>query len=35
MIFWNTIHDNIKDYNSILQRNINQAKSYYEDKFKW
>ena len=32
---YQTLHENLKALNSILQRNINQAKrSYYEDKFK-
>ena len=35
VIKYETLHENIKAFNSILQRNINQAKkSYYDDKFK-
>ena len=34
-IKYETLHENLKAFNSILQRNINQAKkSYYDDKFK-
>ena len=34
-IKYQTLHENLKAYNSILQRNINQApKSYYEHRFK-
>ena len=34
-IKYETLHENLKAFNSILQRNIKQAKkSYYDDKFK-